>query len=88
MSEHIRRKIDGIIFDVINKKDGEVLVMDAVWQKADMYEFNDKETLKKETLTLELCPFCGRLAEFTTDKSGHLIIKHEPDAGSSQLHSW
>ena len=41
----------------------------------------DKETLKAESATLMMCPFCGGTAEFVTNKSKQIIVQHHPDSG-------
>ena len=40
-----------------------------------------KEQLSNESSKLWSCPFCGGMAEFTTNKSEQLMIEHLPDAG-------
>ena len=81
MNEKVRRKSDGIICEMVGKEEGLLLVKTTIWVDANSYELNDKETLKKETATLPPCPFCGGLGEFIADKTGHLNIRHLPEAG-------
>ena len=40
-----------------------------------------KEELKKESETLDSCPFCGGYAEFVTNKSEQIMIQHHPESG-------
>lgn len=46
-----------------------------------MNEETIKEQFKKETETLEICPFCGGDAEFVTNKSKQIMLQHHPKAG-------
>ena len=39
------------------------------------------EECKKESKTLEVCPFCGGKAEFATNKSLQIMIRHFPELG-------
>jgi hypothetical protein len=43
----------------------------------------DKETIKAESATLLLCPFCGGKAEFYVSKNekAPLCIRHLPESG-------
>lgn len=81
VNEKVRRKSDGRIIEMVGKENDLILVKTTIWVDANAYEFNDKETLKKETATLYKCPFCNGNAEFIADKSGFLNIRHLPEAG-------
>jgi hypothetical protein len=41
----------------------------------------DKEQLKEQSACLSDCPFCGGKAEFATNKSEQILIRHFPEAG-------
>jgi hypothetical protein len=40
-----------------------------------------QEQIKVASDALVPCPFCGGKADFLVEKSGHLVIRHLPEAG-------